>query len=121
MNIEEFRFYCLSLPGVTEDMPFGGDTLVFRVGGKIFALTGADNFEFANLKCDPQKALELREQHDGIKPGYHMNKQHWNSVYPGKDVPDSLFRELIEHSYQLIFNSLSAKERGNINKGKPSL
>jgi predicted DNA-binding protein (MmcQ/YjbR family) len=117
MNIEEFRNYCLSLPGVTEDMPFGGDTLVFRVGGKIFALTGADDFEFANLKCDPQRALDLREQYDGIRPGYHMNKRHWNSVYPEKDVSDRLFNELIEHSYRLIFNSLSVKERGAIHSG----
>lgn len=121
MNIEDFRNYCISLPGVTEDMPFGGDTLVFRVGGKIFALTGADLFEFANLKCEPQRAIDLRDQYDGIRPGYHMNKQHWNSVYPGKDVPDALFCELIEHSYRLIFNSLSAKDRNAINSGNTEL
>jgi predicted DNA-binding protein (MmcQ/YjbR family) len=115
MNIEHFRNYCLSFPGVTEDMPFGGDTLVFRVGGKIFALTGTDNFEFVNLKSSPQQAMDLREQYEGIRPGYHMNKKYWNSVYTRKDVPDALFYELIDLSYRLIFNALSVKERGSLN------
>lgn len=82
MNIEQFRMYCIQKKGVTESFPFGGDTLVFKVMDKMFALTGIDNPDFSvNLKCSPDYAEELREQYTSIRPGYHMNKAHWNTVY----------------------------------------
>ena len=111
MNIEEYREYCLSKPGVTEGFPFGPDTLVLRVGGKIFTIAGMENFERVNLKCNPERALELREEFSGIIPGYHMNKQHWNTVYVNGSVPQKLVRELIDHSYDLVFKSLPIAKR----------
>ncbi|MEM9328050.1 MAG: MmcQ/YjbR family DNA-binding protein [Bacteroidota bacterium] len=94
-------------PGVTEELPFGPDTLVFKVMGKVFAITGLEVFEFINLKCDPDRAVELREQYDSIRPGYHMNKRLWNSVYP--EAGARLIKELIDHSYELIVASLPKK------------
>ena len=79
MNIEEYREYCIGKPGVTEGFPFDLNTLVFKVMGKMFALTNVDLFVSINLKCDPDYAIELREQYEGIKPGYHMSKKHWNT------------------------------------------
>ena len=111
MNIEEYREYCLSKPGVTEGFPFGPDTLVLRVGGKIFTIAGIENFERVNLKCDPERAIELREEYTGIIPGYHMNKQHWNTVYTNGSVPQKLVRELIDHSYDLVLKSLPKAKR----------
>jgi len=111
MNIEAFREYCLSKPGVSEHFPFDQETLVFKVGGKMFALTSVESFHSVNLKCDPEKAVELREQYDGIIPGYHMSKKHWNSVMTDNSVPFSLFRQLIDDSYNLIVSSLPKKER----------
>lgn len=111
MNIETFREYCLAKKGVTEGTPFGEDTLVFKVMDKMFALTGiaSDPFRF-NLKCDPDRAIELRETYDDIIPGYHMNKVHWNTVIAGNhQVPEKLQRELIDHSYELVVASLSQK------------
>ncbi len=109
MNIEEYRNYCISKKGVTEGFPFDETTLVFKVMNKMFALTSVEDFAFINLKCDPEKAIELREKLAGIKPGYHMNKQHWNSVYIKKDVADQMIYQLIDDSYTLIVNSLSKK------------
>lgn len=109
--IDEFREYCLVKKGVTEETPFGPDTLVFKVMGKVFAVTGIDEYEFVNLKCDPERAAELREQHEGIKPGWHMNKTHWNSVMTDGSVSDDLFKELVDHSYDLIVKSLPKKKR----------
>lgn len=109
--LDEFREYCLSKAGVTEDTPFGPDTLVFKVMNKIFAITRIDTYEFINLKCDPEKAIELREQWPGIKPGWHMNKQHWNSVNVDGSVPDALIKELTDISYQLIAAGLPNKVR----------
>lgn len=111
MNIEFIREYFLSQPHVTEDLPFGDDTLVFRVGGKIFGLCGIAHFESINLKCDPDRAIELREQYNGVQPGYHMNKKHWNTVYVRSDVPEKLVLELIQHSYDLVLSSLPKKMR----------
>lgn len=99
------------MAGVSEDFPFDQSVLAFRVGGKIFALFDVDHFEYVNLKCDPERAIELREQYVGIRPGYHMNKQHWNSVYSKEDVPDELFLELATHSYELIKATLPAAVR----------
>jgi predicted DNA-binding protein (MmcQ/YjbR family) len=112
MHIEAFRKYCLSKPYTSEDTPFDEYTLALRVGGKIFALTGLDNIEFkVNLKCNPDKAIELREQYTGIQPGYHMNKQHWNTVHFESDVPEKVLLEMIDHSYELVFNSLTGKQK----------
>jgi len=109
--LDEFREYCLSKPGVTESTPFGPDTLVFKVMNKMFAVTGIDEFEYVNLKCDPERAVELREQWAGIKPGWHMNKQHWNSVFTNGSVPDKMILELTDHSYELVVASLPKKVR----------
>ena len=111
MNIEEFRNYCLSKKGVEETFPFGEDTLVFKVKGKMFALTGLDSHPAtANLKCNPERAIELREEFDGlIIPGYHMNKNHWNTVELERNLPHELLIELIDHSYNLVVKSLTKK------------
>lgn len=111
MDIIKFRDFCLAMPAVTESMPFGGDTLVFKVKGKMFCLTGIDEFEFINVKCDPDKALLLREEYAAVKPGYHMNKTHWNSVYMDGSVPDKLIREWITDSYDLVVDTLPKKVR----------
>jgi predicted DNA-binding protein (MmcQ/YjbR family) len=109
MNIEEFRGLCLEKPGTTEELPFGPETLVFKVMGKMYALTGLGDFTSVNLKCDPERAVELRERHAGILPGYHMSKKHWNTVLMDGSVPDALVRELLDHSYQLVRNALPRK------------
>lgn len=111
MNIEEFRTYCLSKRGVTESFPFGEETLVFKVMDKIFALAGLDAHPAnANLKCDPEKAIELREEYDGlIYPGYHMNKKHWNTVEIEGNLPPALIVELVDHSYDLVVKGLTKK------------
>ncbi len=118
MNIEEFHTVCSSLPGVTEHFPFDSDTLVFKVGGKMFALTSLAEWErgnpSANLKCDPERATELRLEYDGITPGYHMSKVHWNTVSAGSDVPQSLFVELIRDSYELVRVGLPKKIQAEI-------
>lgn len=111
MTLVEFREHCMHLPGFSEDLPFGPEVLAFRVGGKIFALMDVDLFESVNLKCDPERAIELREQYPGITPGYHMNKQHWNTVVCDGSVPDKLLFELAEHSHALVRDSLPRKVR----------
>jgi predicted DNA-binding protein (MmcQ/YjbR family) len=118
MNITDFYEYCLSKKGVTEHFPFDEDTLVFKVGGKVFALSSLAKWENAqaavNLKCDPERAIELRETYEGVQPGFHMSKVHWNTVTINSDVPVKVLRELIDHSYQLVFNSLTKKLRDEI-------
>ncbi|WP_421773176.1 MmcQ/YjbR family DNA-binding protein [Gracilimonas sp.] len=111
MHIEAFYNYCLSLPGVSEDFPFGEDTLVFKVRGKMFALTNIETFEGINLKCDPVRAIELRASYEEIKPGYHMNKKHWNTVSTTGALDDELIFELIKHSYDLVVAKLPKKDR----------
>ncbi|WP_375436534.1 MmcQ/YjbR family DNA-binding protein [uncultured Hymenobacter sp.] len=106
MNIEDFRDYCLLKAGVTEETPFGPETLVFKVGGKVFALTDIDTFGSINLKCDPERAAELREQYDYVLPGFHMNKKHWNTVLIGTGASEVQLREWINHSYDLVLASL---------------
>jgi predicted DNA-binding protein (MmcQ/YjbR family) len=112
MNIEDLRYYCISKPGVEESFPFGPDTLVFKVSGKMFALTGlsADDRSI-NLKCDPAWAIELREQYPCIQPGFHMNKKHWNTVYLDGSVEDTLVKKWIDHSYELVFSNLRMKKK----------
>ena len=109
MNIELFRDHCLSKKGVTEGFPFDETTIVFKVMNKIFALAGVENFTFANLKCDPDRALELREEYSEIRPGFHMNKKHWNSVYVDGSLSDDLILELVDHSYAIIVSGLTKK------------
>lgn len=111
MYIDEFRDYCIAKPGVTEETPFGPDTLVMKVMGKMFALTGLDKYEFINLKCDPERSAELRERWEGIRPGWHMNKMHWNSVFVDGSISDNLIKELIDHSYEIVANSLPKKTK----------
>lgn len=114
MTLEIFRDFCLQLPGTTEHLPFDDKTLVFKVQNKMFALTDLEEFTFVNLKNLPEINLELRERHDAIKEGYHMNKAHWNSVYVDRDVDDSKILELTQQSYNLIVNSLSKKLRDEL-------
>ena len=109
MTLEAYCRFCLSLPYTTEAFPFDQNTLVFKVGGKIFALLDLDNFDSVNLKCDPEEALELRESYTAISGGYHMNKKHWNTIQINLDVDDKLLLQLTEKSYKLVFNSLPKK------------
>jgi predicted DNA-binding protein (MmcQ/YjbR family) len=117
MNVETFRTYCLSKKEVTESFPFNVSTLVFKVAGKMFALCDVDTFAAINLKCDPDRSNELREIYTGINPGYHMNKHHWNTVSMAEDVPENLIYELIDHSYDLIVQSLPRKKRDELQIG----
>ncbi len=117
MNIESLREYCLSKPMVEETLPFGPDTLVYKVCGKAFLLTSLDSEELRfNVKCDPDLALELREQYDCVLPGYHMNKKHWNTIVANGSVPGKLLKEWIDHSYDLVVKSLSKKEQEKLKK-----
>lgn len=120
MNIQQFYEYCLSKKGVTEHFPFDDDALVFKVGGKMFCLTSLSDWEKGtpslNLKCNPDRAAELRAEYEAINPGYHMSKKHWNTVNFNRDVSDKMMRELIDHSYELVFNSLTQKLRDAILK-----
>ncbi|MFO7672262.1 MAG: MmcQ/YjbR family DNA-binding protein [Lutibacter sp.] len=112
MNIEEFRDYCLSKNQVTESFPFDEETLVFKVAGKMFALAGLEHHPATvSLKCDPDKALELREEYDEIMPGYHMNKTHWNSAIIDGNLSHKLIRELIDDSYNLVVKGMPKKQQ----------
>lgn len=112
MNIETLQAYCLSKAGVTEEFPFGEETLVYKVVGKIFALSSLDSSPLSiNLKCDPERALQLREEYDCVRPGFHMNKKHWNTVVVDGSVKDTLIRDWIDHSYELVVASLPKKTR----------
>lgn len=112
MNIETLREYCLSKKAATEGFPFGEDTLVFKVMDKIFLLVSLSSnpLQF-NAKCDPGKAIELREEYDAVKPGYHMNKTHWNTVIIDGSISIALIKEMIDDSYNLIVQSLPKKLR----------
>ncbi len=122
MNIQQLYEFCLSKKGVTEHFPFDQDTLVFKVGGKMFCLTSLktweENVPSMNLKCEPEKALELRAEYEAIRPGYHMSKVHWNLVGINKDVSDKMICELINHSYDLVFKSLTKKSQNEIIKSE---
>ena len=118
MELPDVIDQCLSLPGAEETQPFGPETLVYKVGGKVFAITSPDEFPARiNLKCDPERAIELRDEHPGIKPGLHMNNKHWNTVMLDGTVPPALVRELVAHSYQLVVDALPKKVREGL-KGK---
>jgi predicted DNA-binding protein (MmcQ/YjbR family) len=114
MNVEELRDYCLSKKGAEECFPFDDVTLVVKVGGKMFALINLDGELSINLKCDPDKAQELRETYNSITPGYHMNKKLWNTVFIDNTISNKLIKELIDHSYTLVYNSLPKKVKNNI-------
>jgi predicted DNA-binding protein (MmcQ/YjbR family) len=112
MNIEELRTYCMAKPGVEETFPFGEDTPVYKVMGKVFLLTG---FEYNpvqfNVKCDPELAIELRERYPCVEPGFHMNKKHWNTITCDGSVSEKMYRGWIDHSYDLVVASLPKKDR----------
>lgn len=118
MNIESYFEYCLSKKGVTEHFPFDKDTLVFKVGGKMFALASLKEWEAqnaaVNLKNDPDRNEELRANYDGINPGYHMSKIHWITVAVNKGIPDAFVRQLIDESYDCVYNGLTKKIRAQI-------
>ncbi len=116
MNLEEIRIYCLSKTAVSESLPFDKNTLVFKVGSKMFALISLDSDPLGlNLKCDPEKAILLRNDYPQIIPGYHMNKKHWNTIKVDGVLSPNLIRALIDHSYELVINSLTKKERLKLN------
>ncbi len=116
MTFEAFVEYCLNKKSVTDSFPFGPNVLVLKVKNKMFALADVDIFESINLKCDPDKAIELREEFPGITPGYHMNKKHWNTVRCDGSVPDRVIYELINHSYSLVVKSLPKKDQESLNE-----
>lgn len=120
MDIEEFRVYCITKKGVTESFPFDAMTLVFKVMGKMFALVPLERTPSqANLKCDPERAVGLREAYDGvITPGYHMSKVHWNTLYV-EQLPPKLIRELIDHSYELVVSGLPKKLKEQLTDPQP--
>lgn len=111
MDIEQFRNICLGLDNVTEEFPFGPNTIVYKVNGKMFALAGLDMFESINLKCDPEEAIELRERYPAVQPGFHMNKQHWNTVMMDHSIPDKLITGWIVNSYELVKKKIPKKRK----------
>ena len=111
LNIEDLRNYCLQKKGVTETFPFDNQTLVFKVMDKMFALTNVDAFESINLKCDPEKAIELRENYHAVKPGYHMSKKHWNTVTIDGSIDEARLKEWIDDSYDLVVLKLTKKDK----------
>jgi len=107
MDLAEFREYCLNKPDTTEGTPFGPTVLVFKVDGKMFALAALDEVPpTVNLKCDPELALDLRDRYEQVRPGYHMNKKHWNTVEIEGGIPDPELRKMIDHSYELVIKGL---------------
>jgi len=115
LNIEDLRIFCLSLKGVEEGFPFGEQTLVFKVMGKMFCLSSMDRHPFQyNLKCDPEKAIVLREEFSGVVPGWHMNKKHWNTVVFDGSFSNKLGKEWIKDSYNLVVHSLSKKQKDEL-------
>ena len=116
MNIEEFHAYCMSKKAVEETFPFDDVTLVFKVMGKVFAITGLDNEVFeVNLKCDPEYAAELREQYEEIRPGFHMNKKHWNTVRFEENLDYKFLCHLIDHSYDMVVKGLKKADKEILN------
>ena len=107
MDLPKFRDYCLTKPGASEETPFGPDILVFKIRGKMFALAALDEMPpTVNLKCDPDLALDLRDRYEQVRPGYHMNKKHWNTVEIEGGIPDDELRKMIDHSFDLVINRL---------------
>lgn len=117
MHIEQYREYCIAMDGVTEEFPFDNQTLVFKVYGKMFALTDIESFSSINVKCDPETAVELREQYSSVLPGYHMNKKHWNTVLLDGSIPDTLILKWILDSYQLVLKGIPSSKRNLMSNG----
>jgi len=114
LDIETYRNYCIAQKEVTEEFPFDNETLVFKVCGKMFALSNVNNFNSINLKCEPEEAVDLRERYDAVQPGYHMNKQHWNTIIIDGTLPVKFLYEQIDNSYNLVVKSLPKKVRGSL-------
>lgn len=114
MMLETLRTYCLEKAHTLEHLPFDDKTLVFKVGGKMFALVDIEEAKSVNLKCDPERAVALREQHVEIQPGYHMSKEHWNTVSLVDALSNDFIFSLIDHSYDLVWASLSKKQRAEL-------
>ena len=111
MNLEFFRKHCLTKKGVAEEFPFGEDTLVYKVMGKMFALTDLVNFTSINLKVDPEEGQELREKYPSVLPGYHMNKKHWITVHLDGSIPDKTILQWVDKSYELVVSSLTKSQK----------
>ena len=121
MDIESVRNYCLEKKGVIEELPFNEDSPVYKVMSKIFAIVNLIPPYSINLKCDPEKAIELRERYDAVTPGYHMNKTHWNTVDLENNIPPKLIKEWIDHSYELVVSGLPIKQRAKLGVPKTIL
>lgn len=117
MDIESLCEYAAGFKYAEQDFPFGEEVLVFKVGGKIFLLVSLKEYDSFNVKCDPEYALNLREDYSGIQPGYHMNKKHWNTISIHADVTIPLMKKLISHSYELVYQSLSKKVKETLVSG----
>lgn len=115
MHIEEYRDYCLNKKGVVESMPFGPSALVFKVMDKVFTIGDLELFVSFNVKCDPDLAVQLREEFEGVIPGFHMNKKHWNTILMDDTIPDQKAKEWIDHSYELVVASLTKKAKEELN------
>jgi predicted DNA-binding protein (MmcQ/YjbR family) len=111
MDVERFRKHCLVKKGVTEEFPFGEETLVYKVMGKVFCLTGLEDFSSVNLKVDPEQGVELREQYPAVQPGYHMNKKHWITVLLDGSIPDRLLLQWVDTSYDLVAAGLTKTQK----------
>ena len=111
MNLESFRNFCLSRKGATEDFPFDENTLVFKVMGKMFALTNVNDFSSINLKVDPEMGIELRERYSSVQEGYHMNKKHWITVLMDGELPDRLVLQWVDNSYNLVVSGLTKSQK----------
>ena len=115
MNVDIFREYCLKKAGVSEEAPFGPEHIVFKVGGKMFALLAFEEIPpTANLKCDPDFALELRDRYEDVRPGYHMNKKHWNTVVISGAIREAELCRMIDHSYELVVGALPKAMRAGL-------
>ena len=116
MDLEKLRKHCLKKKGVTEEFPFGEDTLVFKVMNKMFCLTDINLGESINLKCEPEKAIILREEYEEILPGFHMNKKHWNTVSLEGTLRDNFILDMVDESYDLVVNGLTKSQKEELNK-----
>ena len=116
MDLEQVRAYCLKKKDVTETLPFDEDTPVYKVSGKMFCLANLNPPIFINLKCDPEKAVELREKYEEVQPGYHMNKMHWNSIYLASNILDKIVYGWIDDSYNLTVTKLPKVQKENLGK-----
>jgi predicted DNA-binding protein (MmcQ/YjbR family) len=118
VDIESFRQYCLKKKGVTEEFPFGEDVLVYKVVGKMFALTNVEDFSRISLKVDPENSVELQEKYPAVQPGYHLNKRHWITVLIDGSLSDKLIRGWIDDSYDLVVQKLTRKEKSKLEASK---